>query len=795
MKRTIFLIAVLLISACEKDNTPVSPSRSGKGTIEIVFEDSSAAGNALPDSLAISSQALKPARLSQLEVRVLRSDKSVLTSESFTPSNGMFNVSMTVEALDDLIVLCIGSVNNSVEYVGVDDDVDVQPGKTTTAIISGWSEPFKPEIGSISPNPSLDGTYTVSWTQSLNASGYLLQESDNDKFAGVKEVYSGPDLQKTITGKTSDTYYYRVQAQNRYGISSGWSQPMSVVVNTEKPVFTISGTVTGADGVTVALSGDGVDTKTVNNGGTYSFTVQEGGNYTVTPSKDGYTFTPQSASFNAVSSNLTQNFTGTKNVVNYTLTMAVNTTGWGTTSPSVGAHIYDSDTSVTITATPASGYRFVNWTGSVSNSTSDTTTVTMSSDTTTVTANFEKIPITQYTLTMAVNTTGWGTTSPSVGEHTYDSGTSVNITAMPASGYRFVNWTGSVSDTGKSTTTVTMSGNMTVIANFEAIPITQYTLTMAVNTTDWGTTSPTVSAHSYDEGTTVNIIATPSSGYRFVSWTGNVSDASSATTTITMSGDRMVTANFEAIQEPSTEIVMVSIPGGTFQMGDEVGDLWDECRPVHTVTVSSFEMSIYEVMQGQYTSITGTNPSYFKLGDNYPVEQVSWYDAVKFCNKLSDAAGLERCYNESTWECDFSKNGFRLPTEAEWEYACRGGKQYKYGTDDGTISNSNANYDCYIHNPVDVGSYPGNPFGLYDMSGNVWEWCHDWYGTYPSGSVNNPSGAQTGSSRVSRGGSWYYGPDYTCRSAYRGHLPPDFRYDFTPDGGSARVGFRVVRRP
>lgn len=147
--------------------------------------------------------------------------------------------------------------------------------------------------------------------------------------------------------------------------------------------------------------------------------------------------------------------------------------------------------------------------------------------------------------------------------------------------------------------------------------------------------------------------------------------------------------------------------------------------------------------------------------ENWPVEWVTWYG--------SKACALYY--------------GLDLPTESEWEYACRGGKQYKYGTDDGTLSTSKANYTGIIH-PVAVGSYPNNPFGLFDMSGNVCEWCHDWYGTYPSGNVNNPTGAPSGSYRVMRGGGWFL--DGYCRSADRSYNPPDI--------GTISLGFRVVRR-
>jgi formylglycine-generating enzyme required for sulfatase activity len=132
--------------------------------------------------------------------------------------------------------------------------------------------------------------------------------------------------------------------------------------------------------------------------------------------------------------------------------------------------------------------------------------------------------------------------------------------------------------------------------------------------------------------------------------------------------------------------------------------------------------------------------------------------------------------------------GLDLPTEAEWEYASRSGRQYKYGTDDGTISGEKANYrgTAYLGRPVEVGSYPPNPFGLFDLSGNVWEWCHDFYTVYPEGNVTNPTGAEEGTQRVKRGGCWIQN-EFSCRSAYRGsHIP---------NGRDLDLGFRVVRRP
>jgi formylglycine-generating enzyme required for sulfatase activity len=234
-------------------------------------------------------------------------------------------------------------------------------------------------------------------------------------------------------------------------------------------------------------------------------------------------------------------------------------------------------------------------------------------------------------------------------------------------------------------------------------------------------------------------------------------------------------------------IKYVKIPGGSFSMGQT-----GKAEPIHTVTLTAFEMSTTEITQGQYKAVMGSNPSYYTGGDNLPVDQVSWWDAIRFCNALSANAWLDKCYSESTGECDFTKKGYRLPTEAEWEYACRGGKQYMYGTDDGTVSSSKANYGGNVRYPMDVGNYPANPYGLYDMTGNVREWCNDWYGIYTSESVTNPTGPSTGSYRVIHGGAWGdmvfpFNSNVTVTASARGYEYPGDR--------DWETGFRVVRRP
>jgi formylglycine-generating enzyme required for sulfatase activity len=252
---------------------------------------------------------------------------------------------------------------------------------------------------------------------------------------------------------------------------------------------------------------------------------------------------------------------------------------------------------------------------------------------------------------------------------------------------------------------------------------------------------------------------------------------------------------------PQPVPAMVRINGGTFMMGSPANEQnRDRGEERRQVTVSGCYMGRYEVTQKEYQEVIGTNPSNFK-GDNLPVEQVSWYDAVEYCNERSQREGLTAVYtinknqsdpnntnNNDTvkWTVTWNKNanGYRLPTEAEWEYACRAGTTTAYNT--GAVINSNTGW--YSNNSGSkthpVGQKKPNAWGLYDMHGNVSEWCWDWYGGYSIGSQTDPVGAVTGSYRVGRGGNWdSYGRD--LRSALRYSDFPSFRF--------YRVGFRVVR--
>lgn len=205
----------------------------------------------------------------------------------------------------------------------------------------------------------------------------------------------------------------------------------------------------------------------------------------------------------------------------------------------------------------------------------------------------------------------------------------------------------------------------------------------------------------------------------------------------------------------------VHIPGGTFLMGPAVmAGLPTDVQ--HEVTLSSFYMGIYPVTQSQYQQVTGVNPSSFK-NDNMPVDQVSWYDAIEFCNRLSQREGLIPAYNideiNVTW--NRNANGYRLPTEAEWEYAARAG--------------TSTNLD----------QESSHPWGLCEMPGEIYEWCWDWYDSYASGSYTDPAGAANGTNRVLRAGNYKMCEPRNVIVRLRSHNPPS--------GRGIAIGFRLVR--
>lgn len=300
------------------------------------------------------------------------------------------------------------------------------------------------------------------------------------------------------------------------------------------------------------------------------------------------------------------------------------------------------------------------------------------------------------------------------------------------------------------------------------------------------------------------------------------------------------------IADPSPPEGMVFLPGGQFVMGDAFGE-HSTAQPLHTVTLSAFFMQRHELSNGEAQSVLqwalahrhitvtdrGVEPLnastnvLLPLGrfaqeityangtfgvrsgrERYPLAYITWFGAAALCNYLSLREGLEPCYDLALWTCDFQRSGYRLPTEAEWEYAARGahhGRRFSWGDSD-EITHSRANYQSRTNRTYDVsptrglhpdygssrpssspvGAFPPNSFGLYDMTGNVWEWVWDWWGgRYPNGDAFDPTGASPDRLRIFRGGSWLTTSErVTCAIRY-----PDQPHDSIQD-----VGLRLVRR-
>lgn len=270
-------------------------------------------------------------------------------------------------------------------------------------------------------------------------------------------------------------------------------------------------------------------------------------------------------------------------------------------------------------------------------------------------------------------------------------------------------------------------------------------------------------------------------------------------------------------------ITFARIPAGTFQMGDSFGERSDIDGPVHTVQVSAYQIAVNKTTKSQWDAVRawGTSHGYTDLSvgggkaPNHPVHTVTWYDMVKWCNACSERDGRKPCYSvagavyrtgqNDGVTCDWSANGYRLPTEAEWEKAARGGmagKRFPWGD---TISHQEANFtnggkELYQTGSLGsqpkfasggdpftspVGSFAPNGFGLYDMAGNLWDWCWDRRGPYSGLAQTDPLGSDSGPSRIHRGGGWF-SPALNCRVAGR--------YDTPPGTGNSRIGFRVAHR-
>ncbi len=259
-----------------------------------------------------------------------------------------------------------------------------------------------------------------------------------------------------------------------------------------------------------------------------------------------------------------------------------------------------------------------------------------------------------------------------------------------------------------------------------------------------------------------------------------------------ISASHSISPDTETNLDPEADPDMIYVEGGIFQMGDtfEDGDADIDEVYVHNVNVGSFYMGTYEITQKEFEALMAYNSSYFK-GDELPVTNLNWLEAMRYCNMMSEAEDLTSCYNIDGWDyttCDFEADGYRLPTEAEWEYAAKGGeksKGFKYAGDSlldmvgWYIENTDAE-------PQPVGGKKPNELGLHDMSGNVSEWCWDAYGEdyYENSPLNDPTGPEFEGKPVFRGGSWINN---------RWNVRTTTRLTGWASSSPSYLGFRVVR--
>jgi len=254
------------------------------------------------------------------------------------------------------------------------------------------------------------------------------------------------------------------------------------------------------------------------------------------------------------------------------------------------------------------------------------------------------------------------------------------------------------------------------------------------------------------------------------------------------------TNDVPVVAPKGSAVEMALIPGGWFEMGSAENREMDE--PLHRVYVGPFYIDRHEVTQAEYERVTGENPSRWKNADN-PAEQIRWANAATYCNARSRLEGLEPAYDPETWECNFEADGYRLPTEAEWEYAARAGAEteYFFGDDPAALKQHAWFKENCSRRPRPVGQREPNAWGLYDVYGNVWEWCNDFYQEdyYPESPEKDPRGPASGENRVVRGGCWNSRPD-ECRSAYRNYEDPGYTDVCFGKDIHGFVGFRCVRR-
>ena len=429
--------------------------------------------------------------------------------------------------------------------------------------------------------------------------------------------------------------------------------------------------------------------------------------------------------------------------------------------------------------------------------------------------------------TTEINTTSAPEFNPAGG--TYSTTQNVSITCATAGADIHYTTNGTEPDT-----TSTLYTNIIIVAANTTIKAKAYksglnasqtvTATYVINQCAEPAFSPVGGTYATAQNVTLTT-ATTGAAIRYTT-TGNDPDTTSTlyTAPIVVASNKTIKAKaFKTGYAPSltasaTYVIfneLISVPAGTFTMGRTTGTGYLDELPTHSVTVNAFYIGKYEVKQSEWQTIMGSNPSHFTGDTGKPVEMVSYYSILAYCNKRSMNEGLAPAYtingstdpaawgaiptaNSATWNaatCNFSATGYRLPTEAEWEFAARGGvntPDYLYSGSDtcGNVSWYDANANSTTHV---VGGKAANGLGLFDMSGNVQEWVWDWYGNtyYASSPTNNPTGPGPGSVHVIRGGSWDQGTD-ASRIAFRNWGSPEKGNDRV---FNSHLGFRVVRHP
>jgi len=491
--------------------------------------------------------------------------------------------------------------------------------------------------------------------------------------------------------------------------------------------------------------------------------------------------------------------------------LTISVRGSGTTNPATGTHYYQVDHGnhgssnayalVTVKAYPQQDSLFDHWEFGKGEQATDNPHDFQVDETSglNVTAVFKLAPT-----TLTVNTLGQGTVSLSPAGGSYENGTEVTLTPNAAAGWQFDHWEGDA--TGNTVhAVVTMSADRTVTAVF--IQVVTYTLDVTI--TGEGNVGIDPLNAAYPAGTSVELEAIPASNWRFDHWSGDL-NGSANPATVTMNSNKSITAvfletagegegegegeggcegeNVPGPGDPSTfmlpggvQLEMKWCPAGEFEMGSPDSgdpDLWPNEQPQHHVTLTKgFWLGKYEVTQAQWEAVMGNNPSYFKGDPNLPVETVSIVGLFLpdgFLDKLNQAVPCR---------------GFRLPTEAEWEYACRAGTTTRFPWGNDLEHTEVATYAWFglgaDGTTQPVGQKEPNPWGFYDMSGNVYEMVRDLYfWTYGSNKPVTDPLQLGGSNPVTRGGCYWFSYTY-CRSAARSSL--------SDEDGDRTTGFRLAR--